>query len=109
MSARARWIAVGVLAVIVLGVAALYWFNTNLTQRPVEHGPHTWAVQQGAPLVLLPTDVDPGDEYICPGGGRKVGTPDPGTGVTDLAGLSVETAEDGTVTATCEPGPPGNV
>jgi hypothetical protein len=108
MSTHTRWIVVGVVLLLVLGLVALYWFNTTLTERSVEHGPHSWAVQPGAPLVLLPTDVDPGDEYICPGGGRIVGTPDPGTGVTDGAGLSVETAEDGTVTATCELGPPGN-
>jgi hypothetical protein len=109
MSARTRWIVVGVASVLVLGLVALYWFNTNLTQRSVEHGPHSWAVQPGTPLVLLPADVDPGDEYICPGGGRIVGTPDHGTSETDLAGLSVETRLDGTVTAYCEPGPPGNL
>ena len=38
MSARARWIVVGVTLLRVLGVVALYLFNANLTQVTVEEG-----------------------------------------------------------------------
>lgn len=38
MRTRARWIAFGVVLVVVLGLGALYWFNTNLTEVTVEEG-----------------------------------------------------------------------
>jgi hypothetical protein len=41
----ARWIVLGVILLVVLGLGALYWFNTDLTmpknlQR--DEGPRTW-------------------------------------------------------------------
>jgi hypothetical protein len=68
----------------------------------------TWVVQPGETLTLSADDVRPDDLYRCPGKGGVNGTPPPGAGVAGSGGLSVETALDGTVTAHCEPGPPGN-
>ena len=112
MTTRARWITL-VLLLVVLGLVALYVFNSNLTMSseeqesevPVVHG---WVIQPGQTRTWLAEHVGPLDQYRCPGKGGVNGTPDPGTSVSNSAGLTIETAEDGTVTATCEPGPPGN-
>ena len=112
MSARARWIAFGVALVVVLGLVTLYWFKSRPSFGTVdvdEREPKTWIVQPGETLTVSADDVRPDDLYRCPGKGGVNGTPDPGHGVGGSGGLSVETAEDGTVTATCEAGPPGNV
>lgn len=103
MSTRARWIVIDVVLVIVLGVVALYLFNTNL-----QRGPKTWVVQPGETLTLSANEVHPDDLYRCPGKGGVNGTPDPGHGVGGSGGFSLETASDGTVTLYCEPGPPGD-
>ena len=47
-------------------------------------------------------------ERATSGRGGVVGTPDRGHGVGGSDRFSIETAPDGTVTAHCEPGPPGN-
>jgi hypothetical protein len=104
MSARAR-IVVGVAIVFVLGVVALYWFNSNITQSAVEHGPHTWVVQPGETLTLSADEVHPKDSYICPGHPEIHFTPHEGTGYTEEGGLSVATTDD-SVTVSCEA--PGN-
>lgn len=74
-----------------------------------ERGPRTWIVPRGETLTLSPFDVHPDDLYRCPGKGGVDGTPKPGHGVSSGGEFSVSTAADGTVTARCEPGPPGNV
>lgn len=102
MSARARW-ALGVASVTVLGIVAVSLFNTNLNR-----GPKTWVVQPGETLTLSADEVHPDDLYRCPGKGGVNGTPDPGHGVGGSGGFSVATEDDGTVTAYCEPGPPGD-
>jgi len=119
MSARARWIASAVALLIVLGVVGLYLFNSNLTMVPNMQGdeihpsqtpePRTWIVQPGETLTLTADEVGPDDVHRCPGKGGVIGTPDRGHGVGGSGGFSVEAALDGTVTAYCEPGPPGNV
>jgi hypothetical protein len=119
MSSRVRWIVLGVVALVVIGVVALYVFNTDLTMStnlqndeilPSEApAPKTWKVQPGETLNLTDDETGPDDVYRCPGKGGVVGTPDRGHGVGGSGGFSVETALDGTVTAYCEPGPPGNV
>lgn len=110
MNRRARWIVLAVVLVLLLGVVALYLFNTNLTMFTGEdRGPKTWIVRPGETLTLSSDEVHPDDLYRCPGKGGVNGTPDPGHGVGGSGGFSVATEEDGTVTAYCEPGPPGNV
>jgi hypothetical protein len=106
---RARWIVLGVVLVLVLGLAALYWFNRIPVTVMDSDGPRTWVVQPGETLTLSADEVHPDDLYRCPGKGGVNGTPDRGTGVGGSGGVSVETASDGTVTLSCEPGPAGNV
>jgi hypothetical protein len=109
MIARARWIALGVVLVLVLGLPALYLFNTNLsTSTDEERGPKTWVVQPGETLTLSADEVHRDDLYRCPGKGGVNGTPAPGRGVGGSGGFSVATDDDGTVTASCEPGPAGD-
>lgn len=103
MSARLRWAVIGVAFVTVLGVVAIYLFNANL-----QRGPKTWVVQPGETLILSANEVHPDDLYRCPGKGGVNGTPDPGHGVGGSGGFGVATEDDGTVTAYCEPGPPGD-
>ena len=46
MNRRARWIVLAVVLVLLLGVVALYLFNTNLTMFTGEdRGPKTWIVR----------------------------------------------------------------
>ena len=68
--------------------------------------PFTWVVQPGETLTIATDEVGPNDQYRCGKGGID-GTPGPGAGVANTLGLSVETAIDGTVTVTCEPGQVG--
>jgi hypothetical protein len=103
MTTRTRWLLIGIGVLVVLGL--LYWFNSDLQMESVKN----WVVQPGETLTLQPDEVGPDDEYRCPGKGGVNGTPEPGTGVGNSGGLSVTTANDGTVTVECEPGPAGNV
>ena len=111
MSARTRWIALGVALVVVLGLVALYVYKSRASfgTMDVEREPKTWVVQPGETLSLTADEVGPDDVYRCSGKGGVDSTPDPGTSVTNSAGITVEYGEDGIVTVTCEPGPPGNV
>src|SRR5512132_1498627 len=105
VSPRTRWVLLGaglataaiLVAVIVLNVT----FSRDISKVHV--------VRPGETLTRLSNQVGPHDRYECPGKGGVNGTPDPGEGVTSSLGISVETALDGTVTVSCEPGPPGNV
>ena len=105
MSTRVRWTVVGGALLVVLGLVALLVLNYPREQR----GPKTWVVEPGETLTLSADEVHPDDLYRCPRKGGVKGTPPPGHGVAHSGGLSVETDVDGTVTAQCEPGPPGNV
>lgn len=110
MSARVRWVVLGVVLLLVLGLAALYWFNANLAGVTLEEsdGQRTWNVQSGGAVKLSADDVRPSDRYTCDEiGARSVDAPSPGRqiarqGVKGV--ISVETAEDGDVTITCERG-----
>ena len=101
-----RWIVLEVILLVVLGLAALYWFN-NLTDVTVEDvdGRRTWIIQPGDTVRLSSNEVGPDDWYRCEGKGGLIGTPEPDH-VGESVGLVVETASDGTVTLYCEPGPP---
>jgi hypothetical protein len=97
--------------VLVLGLAALYWFNTDPTGATVTetNGRQTWTIEPGDTVKLSADEVGPDDLYRCRGKGGVNGTPDPGHGVGGSGGFSVSTAADGTVTLTCEPGPPAEL
>jgi hypothetical protein len=105
MSSRVWWTVVGGALLVLLGFVALLVLNYSRAQR----GPKTRVVEPGEKLTLSADEVHPDDLYRCPRKGGVKGTPPPGLGVGNTRGLSVETALDGTVTAHCEPGPPGNV
>ena len=108
MSARTRWVVLGAGLATSAILVARFVLNVTGTvfSRDVEK---RHVVRRGDTLTLLPDQVGPHDRYECPGNGAVNGTPDPGDGVTSSNGISVETALDGTVTVSCEPGPPGNV
>jgi hypothetical protein len=103
IAGRIRWTLIS-LAFAVLLTAAVVIFSGG-----PERAPRTWVVQPGHRLVLSAEQVVPDDRYRCPGKGGVNGTPEPNHGVGGSGGLSVETRADGTVIASCEPGPPGNV
>jgi hypothetical protein len=69
----------------------------------------TWIVRRGETLTVSILDSHPDDLWRCPGKGGVNGTPPPRHWVGGSSGFPVGTDEDGTVTASCEPGPPGNV
>lgn len=106
MSTGARWIVLEVVLLLVIGLAALYWFDAlnDVTVEEVD-GRRTWIIQPGDTGRLSSDEVRPDDWYRCEGKGGFIGTPEPDhVGGSD--GLWVETAFDGTVTLYCEPGPP---
>jgi hypothetical protein len=104
----ARWIVLEVVLLLVLGLAALYWFNTNRTGVTLEEvdGRRTWIIQPGDTGRLSSDEVRPHDRYRCAGKDGFIGTPEPDHAIGGSGGLTVETASDGTVTLYCEPGPP---
>ena len=107
MSTRARWIVLGVALVLVLGLVALYWFNSNLTGVTVEgsSGRRTWTIQCGDTVKLSADEVAPGDGYRCEvdGGAYGVeGTPPLGEASWSGA-FSVATIDRGTVILSCDP------
>ena len=102
VSARARW------TIVAVGVVATFLVANRPTGVRMPHGAGAWVVQPGETLTLSPEEVHPGaypaDEYICPGKGRVVGTPEPGQ--TFVNGrLVVETLAGGSVTAGCSDTP----
>ncbi len=74
-----------------------------------ERGPKTWTIEDGTSTTLAAADVRPDDTFTCSDGVSQHGAPDAGHGVGSSAGIQVTTALDGSVTVTCEAGPPGNV
>lgn len=99
MSTHVRWIVIGVVLLLVLGLAALYVFNITLFERE----PKTWIVQPGEMVSLSADEVGPDDRYRCEGMAAIDGTPPRGTGFGNTSGIEVTTADDGTVTVICEP------
>ena len=69
--------------------------------------PRVIVIEPGDRVTFAPDEVDVGDVIECRGKGG-VTVPEPGVGVGSSAGVEAETREDGSVVATCEPGPPGN-
>lgn len=94
-------------AVVIAGIAIAVMVAVVVISGPREAT--TWIVQPGETLTLTADEVHADDLYRCPGKGGVNGTPPPGHGVGGSGGFSVVTQEDGTVTASCEPGPPGNI
>lgn len=107
MSTRARWIVLGVALVLVLGVLALYWLNTNLTGVTVEgsSGRRTWIVQGGDTLKLSADEVGPDDRYRCEvDGGVYTVEGTPPLGEASWSGdFSVATIDPGNVILSCQP------
>ena len=103
MAGRIRWTLIS-LAFAVLLTAAVVMFGGG-----PERAPTTWVVQPGQRLVLSADEVRTDDVFRCPQEGGVIGTPPLDHGVGGSGGLSVRTESDGTVVASCEPGPPGNV
>lgn len=107
---RARWIALGVVLLLVLGVVALYWFNTNLSGVTVSEtdGRRTWIVPPGETVTVSADEVRREDQFRCEGIDALVeGTPGRSQMVAREGSpsgvITVETAEDGDVTVSCDP------
>jgi hypothetical protein len=66
MSARARWIVV-VALLILLGLVALYLFNTSLGRVSLveSNGRRTWIVRAEGNTVALRGEVRPDDALVC--------------------------------------------
>ena len=107
---RMRWIALGVALVLVLGLAALYWFNKRIPVTVIDSdGPRTWIIGPGETVTLSADEVRPNDRYRCAGEDSGIEfTPERGTEYySEAGGLSVRNA-NGTVTAYCQTRPPEN-
>ena len=102
MSARARWIAVGVLALIVLGLAALYRFNASLTMSTVEtRAPKTWVTDAGTTLTVQAEELHPEDRFGCGGPSHKA----PRVAFSQwVPGGTMRTTGEGSVTLRCYEG-----
>ena len=99
MSARARWIVVGVVLLLLLGLVALYWFNTNLTKSTdQERGPKTWVTDEDTTLTVQAEELHPDDRFGC--SGPSVEAP-PFAFSKSVSGGTVRTAGDGSVTLRC--------
>jgi hypothetical protein len=63
---RVRSIVPGIV-LVVLGLAAIYWFNTNLTGVTVEgsSGRRTWVIKGGDTVKLSADQVGPDDRFRC--------------------------------------------
>ena len=102
---RVRWVVLGVVLLILLGLGVLFWFNMSLTSVSLEEGGshRTWTIQPGDSVKLDADEVRPDDRYRCELDGSSYGvnvTPAPGS--DSAAGpFTVSTAEDGTVTLRC--------
>ena len=99
VSERARWVSVTVGAATLVIVAVAFMVGGS------DREPKTWIIQPGETLRVSAGEVLPEDRWRCPGKGGVNGTPEPGHGVANSGGFQIETAPDGTVTATCEEGP----
>jgi hypothetical protein len=110
MSTHAGWVLVAMAIVVALGLVALFLFDGNITMgTSLDRDPKTWIVQPGETLRVPADQVLPDDRWVCPGKGGSEGTPPIGHGVGSSGGFSMEVDMEGNVTASCEPGPPGNV
>ena len=104
MKRQPPWAAVvaGLMVIVVVAAAAF-------TIAGNDRAPKRWIIQPGETLRLSADEVIAEDEWVCPGKGGVVGTPDPGYGVGGSGGFSIEVLADGMVVIRCEPGRPGNV
>ena len=101
MSVRARWIVVGVVLLLVLGVVALSRFNTNETRSRDRRDPKTWVTDAGTTLTVQAEERDPDDRFGCGGVSHKA----PRVGFSQwVQGGSMRTARDGAVTLRCYEG-----
>ena len=102
---RVRWVVLGVVLLILLGLGGLFWLNTNLTSVSLEEGGahRTWTIQLGDSATLDADEVRPDDRYRCELDGSSYGVDEtPAPGRDSAAGpFTVSTAEDGTVTLRC--------
>ena len=103
---RVRWIVLGVVLLILLGLGVLFWFNMSLTSVSLEEGGSSSDVDHPARATASTLDADevrPDDRYRCELDGSSFGVSEtPAPGRDSAAGpLTVLTAEDGTVTLTC--------
>jgi hypothetical protein len=101
VSPRARWMVAAALGLVVAVAAVLVVLNRPRTV--LRHDANSWVVQPGVMQTFLPSDVRAGDEYICPGTDRVVGTPEPGEYIVSPGGLVIVGLADGTVRAECHP------
>ena len=67
MSARVRWIVLGVVLLVVLGLVSLYLFNTSLGRVSLveSNGRRTWIVDAEGDSVALRGEVRPDDALVC--------------------------------------------
>ena len=125
MRARARWVVVGVV-LLVLGVVALYWFNSDLTGVTLSEadGGRTWVIDVGEPRpmqsygrmvitlsdpVTFPVDqIRAHDRFMCEGSTHSVHPYLVADWMDERGGsnnvfeeISVTTHLDGSVTVTC--------
>ena len=101
MSARARWIVVGVV-LVVLSLVALYWFNSSLTMSTVgTRAPKTWVTDEGTTLTVQAEELHPDDRFAC--SGPSVEAP-PFAFSKGVPGGTIRTAGDGSVTLRCYEG-----
>lgn len=101
-------------SVLILSMFAACAEPSTPVRPKAEREPKTFRLSPGQTLTLRSDQVVQDDRFICrdkegSNKGGVNGVPTAGTGVGNSAGMSVETHLDGTVVATCEPGPAGNV
>ena len=113
---RYLWIAV-VVSVAVLGsvlvASSLGKDEVNRFPKPptpsvAPDGTRTYTIQPGTLVNFSPEEVDPGDVVICKGKGRAsvppIGSPD-----VNVGGLILDIDQAGSLIASCEPHPVGEM
>jgi hypothetical protein len=109
VTARTRWLLVGIGGVTVITLAVLFWANVDRPPQGValqeSEAGRTWVLDSGGYLnsrtvILQATFVRSGDLFECQGSGPGIVAPAPGTS-TRVYGLTLKTAGDGSVTVTC--------
>jgi len=88
-----------IVEVVLLGSAAI--------RGGSDRDPRVWTIDWGKSLTLPRGRLHPDDTFRCKNGAGVNGVPMPGHGVGNSLGLSVSTAEDGSVTASCDPNSKG--
>jgi hypothetical protein len=99
-------VALGCAGLVIIAAATTsFWLRDSSGSRP----PTTWVVEDGQTRTFGQYETVPADNFRCSDGGGVEGVPSPGHGVGSSMGISVMTELDGTVTVTCDPGPPSNM